>query len=281
MKCGLDIGSTLIKAAVYDEKVGNHVFASTKSITKDQLVIRLQGLGVTEVALTGVGQYDLPFPVKVERAANPIQWEIELQAKGARKLMEWEGILTANFGMVSIGTGTSYSHVIGDNVVPMAMGNFIGGGFLLGMSAQLPGLELCLDNERRLGLVDELTRRVMGTENPADLLIKDMIPATKGTPQGEFLIASCSKLNSNSEREEVCFGLVNCVAATVMRDVMMYRMSGQLPVDSITVVGSTVVSVPALGMMLENYGKLVGLKVNVPPHADFAGAVGALTQIGI
>lgn len=281
MKCGLDVGSTLIKAALYDEKVGNHVFASTKSITKDQLVIRLRELGVTELAVTGVGQYDLPFPITVPRSEDTIRTEIELQAKGARKLMEWDGTPNDHFGMVSIGTGTSYSHVILDFVEPMAMGNFIGGGFLLGMSAQLPGLELCLDNERRLGLVDELTRRVMGTENPSDLLIKDMIPATKGTMQGEMLIASCSKLNSNSDREEVCFGLVNCVAASVMRDVMMYRMSGKLPVDNITVVGSTVVSVPALGMMLEDYGKLVGLKVHIPSHADFAGAVGALTQLGV
>lgn len=86
MKCGLDIGSTLIKAALYNEEKQKYLFLSTKSMVRDQLIESLQEYEVNEVALTGIGNYNLPFTVAKPRdLINPIGAEIDLQVKGVKK----------------------------------------------------------------------------------------------------------------------------------------------------------------------------------------------------
>lgn len=282
MKCGLDIGSTLIKAALYNEEKQKYLFLSTKSIVRDQLIESLQEYEVNEVALTGIGNYNLPFTVAKPRdLINPIGAEIDLQVKGVKKLMQWQGFSDEDFLLVSVGTGVSYTHVTKDTNTHFPFGNHMGGGFLLGMSAQIPELDLCADTERRLKKLDNRASRVSPGRNSADILIKDQLPQAAEGPMGDFVVSSCGKLNVNSNSDDVCFGLVNCVATSIIKDVMMYATFGQKPISNLVFIGTTISTIPTLGKLLDNYSKVLMFRPTLLSDGEFAGAVGALTQLGI
>src|ERR1700678_2560636 len=84
VRCGLDYGSSLIKAAI-QTKEGKFYF-STRDFTKEKLIGALKELKVSKVHLTGIGQYDLPFPA-IRSAKAPIQHEIDTQVVGTQHLL--------------------------------------------------------------------------------------------------------------------------------------------------------------------------------------------------
>lgn len=284
MKCGIDVGSTLLKAALYDEVNDNHIYLSTSNFSKEVFIERIKDLSPTQFATTGIGVYDLPFELSYPRDKDLIGSEIILQAKGAQRLMSFEDIDNSNFGLISIGTGISYTHCQADKTTHLPFGNFLGGGFLTGVSSQINGF---IDNKEysdvghRLSVIDDLASCVMQDENECDLLVKDKILELNDSFQGEFIIASCGKLNTNSDLEQICFGLVNCIAASVMRDVMMYKTFEQFPVNQLVFIGSCVNEMNSLRKLLLKYSKLFCLEIKFPHLGEFAGALGALSQLGV
>lgn len=280
MKCGIDIGSTLIKAVT---KHGDgYMYRSTANITRDQLIASLASHQVDEVLTTGIGTYDLPFELSATRNAHPLS-EIQMQVAGVKDLLLKEGKPLIEYGLVSIGTGISYTSVEGFHHFHLPVGSPIGGGYLLGMGRLLLGDYIINDTGKDIiAALDELGNDYL--DNPClhphgpDLKYQDVSPEVNGNIIGEMVVASCAKLSKSSAVETIGFSLLNTVAVGIIKDLMMYKSSDSYKGNDIVCIGTASKSV-VLQKLLENYGSKLGLKFHFPMWGEYAAALGALLKL--
>jgi hypothetical protein len=203
---GLDCGSSTLKAYWYAFGSGEqHARVSYGERSLQALEERLVRDGVRRVRLTGTsaefigerlkGLWPLPSTPSVDD-------ELLLQAAGLRHLTG--GRPGGKYLLASVGTGVSYSTVKGTKVKRSPLGSCHGGGTIMGLA----GL---------LGVTDfaDLCRlAALGTA--PDLLVRDKLPATTGTPVGELIIAHFAK--KDASLEDKCAGIFSLSAASVFKD---------------------------------------------------------------
>src|SRR3989344_1390796 len=266
-KAGVDFGSSLVKV-VWKEN-NSYQYLSTVDCSLKKIAYSMAQADVTQINVAGIGYSperakefsSYGMKVKVFEG-DPIKNEIDLQAKGTRQLLEQK---INNFLLVSIGTGTSYTLVQGENSTKFPFGNSLGGGFINGL-----GKVLGAANYKELA-----TRSLEGVS--LDLHIKDMIPEKAGTFEGELAVANFGKGNTDSEKAGAYKSIVNTVAVATIKDILVMGMIPQFQVPSdIIYIGSTVSHTPLLLNILQAYSFAVGKTPHFPKQGEFALALGAM-----
>ena len=296
MKCGIDVGTTLTKAVI--ETDTGYKYFSTKNLSQKDFINALQSHGVTKARITGIGKYTLPFEEsaykgikresrqRLDAAGNFVPFdELGYQVAGTMELLKISGTNLGNeFNLISVGTGTSYCKI--DDVLSgttylynhLPVGSFLGGGFLLGMGANMVGMTPYTNKAELISIINDRALKWSSDfpEKSSDILLKDMLPDTAMySGLGDIIVAACGKLHTASLIGEVCHSLVNMVAASFIKDLLVYRNSGVVTNNNCVFVGTTIATMPALQNVLKLHAKKVGFEVYIPSHADFAVAMGA------
>ena len=276
---GVDFGSSLTKFAWYkDDKL---CFATPNYKRKlDLIVSEMITDGVKSAIATGINDHDraalAPIQIFDQILGDQIQNEIELQARGARKLLEIEGKTLDSFLVVSIGTGTSYTFVRDEKIERFPFGHALGAGFIDGV--------LTMASIGR-GSADDPNLTAFGPYRAEimDTLIEDVSKKMKGTFVGSLPIAHFGKMDGGGMRDAIVTA-INCTATAVVRDIAMFAMMPEwLPPKDVVFLGTITERSSALREILEH--KFVSLGQNFPNwnhqlifprNATYAGALGAL-----
>lgn len=260
MKAGIDCGTTLMKFAWLDE--GRLQCFSTANAKAEAILDEMRVAGVTCGRVTGVG----PRPPEgyfafAEPGGDPIADEIALQSDGARRLL---GVASPKeFLLVSIGTGVSYTFVAAGGNERHPLGNAIGGGFIAGVS-------------RLLGVIPREVGRLAEASPSFDILVRDVVPATAGSPHGELVVSHFGKAAGDDDAlPRACASLLSTVAVSVVRDVMLFGMQRTLPRD-VVLIGTPVTQFAPLRDQLRAYLPFAGVTPHFPEKGEYAAAVGAL-----
>jgi len=252
MRAGVDIGSTLTKC-VWPSDEG-YRFWSTAEQPLDTILSYMRNDGVKEVNIAGIGKADLQDMVVHRPEGDPIENELKLQVEGLRKIAD----LPDEFLLVSMGTGTSYTHV-GEKIRKFPLGNSIGGGFIRGMLAII-GAEY----------------EGLPKGESIDLLLKEML-SKKGI-EGEIVVANMAKGKYDSPMEDKVNGIYNCVTTATIRDLMVMDIT-DFKSDNIVYIGTTL-RYAQLKRSIEMYTSLIGKKPQFPDKGEFPLAMGALHMDG-
>ncbi|GEM_PF-2079286 len=286
---GFDFGKTLTKTVW--KKDNEYIYTSTADISLDDLLKKAKDDKITTVHAVGVGYNDVreklqDFIIK-QKEGNSVDVERRLQAQGVKEYLSTENPLLEKFLVVSVGTGTSYTFMNGNQIDFFPIGNPIGGGTLYGRF-QLP-LEFTTKNfsdEKKYGK-EELGRDIasrfkfaaelaeQGT--PQDILLEEAMPEYKGTVFGKKLILSNgAKLKRFSSLQDIYATDVHEIATTILRDFwMMSFMPQYIPPKDIIFVGTTIARLPALRKMLEDGQELLSKNFHFPKKAEYMLALGA------
>ena len=268
-KAGVDLGSSLTKVAFRNSE-GAWVFLSTADYSLEFIAEELTKNGITELNVCGINKLPENFTsFKIIRpSGNLIDNEIKFQAIGAHELLRLDGCAKKDFLLVSIGTGTSYTFVSGAVATRFPIGNSLGGGFLRGVAlymnigADLLSLDPCFASD----------------QESLDLLVKDLITETKGTPIGELVVANFGKIDYSNipSLKAKQKALINVVATAISRDIIILNMLRGLA-SEIVIVGSVVQKCLMIREMLaSNCKQHLGITPIFPENSAFALAVGCL-----
>jgi len=260
---GLDWGGTTTSAVAMDRNDGTMKFlegvtipstgdsvseATQKildSLTSPAHVVGLTGIGATSMPKSG---YLLSIPYrKVDEAT----------ATGLG------GCLLAGVGealVVSIGTGTSFVSVRKKHIERFG-GTGVGGGCLLGLAKRL----LDVDN---VSDIDLLAAR--GDLHQVDLSVGDLAGDSYGGLMGDLTAANLAK--QGAKKEDIALGLMNLVAETIV--VMSVFASRACGLERVLLTGNVTLIKKLVGLMMER-STLFGPTFLVPPHAEYATAIGA------
>lgn len=268
MKAGVDFGSTLVKAVWIAD--GKYRFSSTANKSLDELVKELRDSNVTDIRIAGIGYGNMldafaGFKTSKSTAKDLLKEEKKLQAAGAMRLLNSQGTQLKNCIIASLGTGTSYVAVRWGFVVPLPLGNSIGGGYLLGM-----GKTLGIDSYAQIVDLAQKGRSL-------DLYVKEKIPATTGSMQGELVIAHFGKADATARKEDILATAVHTVAAQTARDIAVICGASWLlkGIQDVVYIGSTVSRNHLLQQLLTKYSTMLGKKTHFPANGEFALALGA------
>jgi pantothenate kinase len=265
-KAGIDCGSTLVKAVWM---AGPHLRLATLSdnVAAQAAIQTMRSDGVKHIRLTGTGAADFPASdfAKVTRG-DGIDDEIRMQADGTRWLLSRAtASAPRKFILASVGTGISYTTVSGRKAKRSPLGSSHGGGTIMGLA----GL---------VGITDFAALTAAAARGtPPDLLVKDKLPATNGTPTGELIIAHFAKANASVD--DTCAGIFSFAAASVFKDLAVLRMIPFSPKD-IVIVG-TVGGCEVFQSYLKKFAPFLkaGTNLHFPAQGEYAAAAGALLAV--
>jgi len=265
---GIDFGSTLVKA--HWRKNGEDRYATADGIAyMPGLTRQLHEDGVRRVRVTGIGggrfADHMEEGFKVDRASEgAIDDEIQLQAAGTRLLMERTGWAPKKMLIASIGTGVSYTKVKGRKAKRSPLGSCHGGGTILGL-----GRLVGADN------FGELEDAAAGGR-PCDLLVKDRLPATDGTPLGELVIAHFWK--DKPSFQDKCASVFSFAAGSIAKDLAVLTSIPFSPKE-IVVIGKVSAS-RVFRYYLKRWAPLLkDCRLHFPENGEYAAAVGAWADI--
>lgn len=277
MYVGIDIGTTLIKVVSetgdggLNFEINPHRFTPhcTEGPARGYFK-RLKLAGVTRVALTGSGAKRFARLVReegieiVSGLEDPVQQELRLQVQGVRRLLLQEGVSHEQFLLVSIGTGTSFTRVVGDEVTQYQPGLSVGGSTIVQIAAS-HGI-----NPSELGELAE-----SGTD--VDLLMEHLYPDA-GMLQKKFVLASMGRLDQEgASKENLAAGLIKMVATLTIGHILSMRNHTDWVIDGpVVFVGTPVSAYEQLAGWLTLFTTFLGLRSCIPANASFAGALGAL-----
>lgn len=283
--CGLDCGSTLIKAAIQTKD--GKLFFSTRDFTKEKLIEALTELKVSKAYLTGIGKYDLPFSA-IRSTKDPIQHEVDIQVLGTQHLLkQWaekQGFdIPTEYCLIAAGTGASYTSVekktVGgkeDYWVRLPYGSSFAGGLLSKLANHIcTGYNTYSNDERTIKDLDGMASYALEKNHPsADLFLKDIDPASKE----DLLIASCGKLPPPypwRRSEQLAVALIDMVATALLDKFLMYRYCWAVKNSNIVLIGS-LAAMPSFQVAFRRLALPLGLTTYFPPNGEYAGALGAL-----
>jgi len=166
--------------------------------------------------------------------------------------------------VAAIGTGVSYTKVSGRSAKRSPLGSCHGGGTILGLG-RLVGAKTF-----------EALEAGAAQAEPGDLLVKDKLPETAGTPLGELVIAHFWK--ESASFGERCASVFNFAACSIVKDLAVLTSIPFSPKD-VAVVGT----VSASRTFREYLGRWAPLlkdcRLHFPAQGGFAAAVGAYHDI--
>jgi len=263
MRAGVDLGTTLVKAAWMRDC--QYQFASTADSSLEDIAKRMKRESVTDLSLAGINvtadrlKSLSDFNI-LPQDEQTVEAEITTQSSGVKELLKMAGSNLENYLLISIGSGTSYTTVNGNQTIHEQPGNPLGG-------KTIEGLGLVFGAKNYQEVVEWATR---GT--PADLFYKDIFPSLNGTMKGEFVIAHFGKADASTKKEDLCASAINTVAVSVVCDLL--RITNKTP-SNVLYIGSTVSRTPPLTAMLRAYSQGFGYQPHFPQNGEFALALGA------
>jgi type II pantothenate kinase len=164
--------------------------------------------------------------------------------------------------VVSMGTGTAIVSVQGDTIQHVG-GTGVGGGTLLGLSKHLL-------NVSRLETLQQMAER--GDLSRIDLTVGDIAGGPVGTLPADATASNFGKLSSDATPDDKARALVNMIAEViVVLSVTAARASG---LHDIVLTGKLVRVKPFIER-IKATRQLFERNFIIPPHAEFATAIGA------
>lgn len=210
---------------------------------------------IQQVVLTGVGSayiqtplYGLPTAKVDEFIAN---------AFGAKHESGIEEAI-----IVSMGTGTSFLHVNGEDISHIG-GTGIGGGTLLGLA------RLLLHSDS-ISQVQALAEK--GDLSHINLQIQDICNrALPGLPM-DATASNFGKATHNATAEDIAAGLIAMVVQSIGS--AAYLAGHKMGIKDYIVIGN-LAKLSACQNILQSMGELYGIRFHLPTNAEFRTALGA------
>jgi type II pantothenate kinase len=164
--------------------------------------------------------------------------------------------------VVSLGTGTALVNVQGEDIQHVG-GTGVGGGTLLGLAKHLLQVSR-LDTLERLAASGDLAH--------VDLTVGDIAGGPIGRLPAHATASNFGKFGADARPEDKARGLVNMIAEVIVSlSVLAARASGQ---QDIVLTGKLLRVRPFVDRVLATSG-LFDCRFIVPPHAEYATAIGA------
>lgn len=268
MIIGIDLGGSTTDAVLWGSELrvvtveaNDPVAAAAGALGKlaDEIGIRLAA--VEAIAATGggsrrLGERLLGIPVvKVS--------EIVAIGMGGVTLAERQRAL-----VVSLGTGTALVSVDHGNVQHVG-GTGVGGGTLLGLARHLVQISR-LDTLERLASAGDLAH--------VDLTVGDIAGGPLGRLPAHATASNFGKLGADARPEDKARGLVNMIAEVIVSlSVLAARACSQ---RDIVLTGKLLRVRPFMERVRATSG-LFDAQFLVPPHAEYATAIGAARHLAI
>ena len=266
MIIGIDIGGSTTDAVLLDNEVrvvtveaNDPIAAAAGALGKlvNDLNHRLSD--ITAIAATGGGARllgDQLLGVPVQKVS-----EITAIGVGGSTLANKQEAL-----VVSMGTGTAMVSVKGD-VIQHVSGTGVGGGTLLGLSKHLL-------NVSRLETLEQLAMR--GDLSRIDLTVGDVAGGPVGNLPADATASNFGKLSSDVSPEDKARALINMIAEVIVSlSVTAARASG---LHDIVLTGKLVRVKPFVERITATR-LLFDRTFIIPPHAEFATAIGAARSL--
>lgn len=264
MIMGIDIGGTTTKLVGY----AGHAILRTLSVKADDPIASAAGaLGkflaeeqveladIRHIAVTGVGagrlnQTLLGLPVRHVD-------EFEAVGRGGTFLAK-----TTPAIVVSMGTGTAIVVVEGTTMTYWG-GTGVGGGTLVGLAKHLLGLTdvLLLSQKARQGRLDRI-----------DLSVGDIASATIPGLPPTLTASNFGKCRDDATEADVALAIFNLVYQTI--GVVARGAAVATNITTLVVTGR-LAALPQAQEILAELSTQFGLAFRIPPHAEYATAVGA------
>ena len=246
---GIDFGATLTKIAFQIPGQRGLALFSSADHSLTELSRILRRYDITHANTVGIGQRpkELQWLTIQQPAHNQVQHELMNQVAGVRQL----STLPKSFLLVSIGTGTSYTHVSGARIIPEPIGSTLGGGYIVGMS-------------RALGFKDfshVCLAAALGNHKNVDLYHKQLI------------VSHMQNATARTGKKDLAAGIMNTVAVNIWKDIVHASQATQ-----IVCIGSTLVNNPRLTTLLKTYLRQSGRTAILLCNGEYAGAIGALSN---
>ncbi len=266
MIIGIDIGGSTTDAVLLND--GVHVVSVEAS---DPLAAAAGALGrlvsdlgcrlsdITAIAATGGGSRrigDELFGVPVRKVS-----EIEAIGIGGATLAERRRAL-----VVSMGTGTAMVRVDGTSITHVG-GTGVGGGTLLGLSKHLL-------NVSRLETLEQMAIR--GVLQRVDLTVGDIAGGPVGALSADATASNFGKLSSDVTLEDKAAALINMIAEVIV--VLSISAARAAQIEEVVLTGKLVRVKPLL-QRITTTRALFDRRFLVPPHAEFATAIGAARSL--
>ncbi len=164
--------------------------------------------------------------------------------------------------VASMGTGTSLTHVRGDEI-SYINGSGVGGGTILGLCSKMLGT-------RSYEHIDQLACR--GSAEAVDLTIGDITRGTLANMNNKTTASNFGKTNDDASDADFAMGVVNMVFQTVGIFAMMAAREHKT--DAIVLTG-TLSLMEAAKPVIVALEELYGVRYIIPEHSEFCTAIGA------
>lgn len=210
---------------------------------------------IEEIILTGVGSAFIEKPLLGIPTARTD--EFLANGLGARFTIDLQEMI-----VVSMGTGTSFVKVKGDQIAHIG-GTGIGGGTLLGLSRLLL-------KTQKIDTIAELASR--GNINNIDLLIQDI--CSKPLP-GLPLDATASnfgKVDGNASPEDLASGIIHLVLRAIGQSAILSAVNSNI--RDFVLIGN-LTKIPQCREIFQKIEELYKVRFHIPQYSEYSTAIGA------
>jgi type II pantothenate kinase len=266
MIIGIDIGGSTTDAVLLDDAVrvvtveaNDPVAAAAGALGKLVSDLQHRLSDITVIAATGGGARllgDDLLGVPVRKVS-----EITAIGVGGSTLAGKREAL-----VVSMGTGTAIVSVKGEEIAHVS-GTGVGGGTLLGLSKHLL-------NVSRLETLEQLAEH--GDLSRIDLTVGDVAGGTVGHLPSDATASNFGKLSSDVHPEDKARALVNMIAEVIV--VLSVTAARACGLRDIVLTGKLVRVKPFVERITATR-VLFECNFIIPPHAEFATAIGAARSV--
>jgi len=258
---GIDAGLTLTKVVRASAGAIEAFAFKTEAPPGDDLAILTDAGAVLGVTGARAAAYAaLPGAVAAQ--------EIEAAARGARALLSCAGASDeAEFVLALLGTGTAFAVVRGEKVQHLG-GTPLGGGSFTGIARRI---------DPALTYETMIAGAARGDRRRADVMVSDAYPDGIGRIGGEMTAAHLAKRGDETP-DDVLAALLNLHGENIAQIAASRAIIAQIP--RLVLAGGFAHENAVLVTSITSMARLFGVRVDVAPHAGFAGAVGAAILAG-
>ncbi|MDN3954342.1 type II pantothenate kinase [Sporolactobacillus laevolacticus] len=267
-KVGVDVGGTLIKAAIQTEN--DWIYQSFPISQIDDVAGWLtKHSDHRSLCLTG-GKASL-LQSKMSRSDIYFAPEFLASCNGARYLLTMQQTNTlTDFILTNVGTGTSMNLIKGETQQWIG-GTGVGGGTIMGLSRLLTGIH---DYDRLVELA------ASGRRDTVDLTVANIYEGETPPIPGDLTASNFGGLMgqpSTPSSADQLASVIGLVAETVAS--LSVFAAKNAHVDHAVYIGSSFVDNSQLSMIVESYSNYCGITPIILHHGQFCGAIGAALEV--